>query len=119
MKQGIWKSDWFVGLLITLVIVIFSGTALIQGLERWAYDFGVRASTRIPSDKVAVIAIDPSRRKTGGALLGDRIRMNAISASNVYMRSIATRASGQDVPWELPDIVAAVKAATSFSAIAN
>ncbi len=58
MKQGIWKSDWLVGLLITLVFLIFSGSDLLQGLERYAYDFSVRASTRIPSDKVAVIAID-------------------------------------------------------------
>ena len=58
MKKGIWKSDWFVGLLITLVFLVFSGSDFLQGLERSAYDFSVRSSTRIPSDKVAVIAID-------------------------------------------------------------
>ena len=58
MKQGIWKSDWFVGLLITLVFLIFSGSDFLQGIERSAYDFSVRSSTRMPSDKVAVIAID-------------------------------------------------------------
>jgi len=52
--------------------------------------------------KIAVIAIDPSRRKTGGALLGDRIRMNAISAANVYMRSIATRTTGRNCPTSSP-----------------
>ena len=61
--------------------------------------------------KIAVIAIDPTRRKTGGALLGDRIRMNAIDAPNVFMRSIATRSSDQEIPGALPDIVAATKAA--------
>ncbi len=61
--------------------------------------------------RIAVIAIDPSRRKTGGALLGDRIRMNAISAPNVYMRSLATRGAGREVPAALPDFVAACKAA--------
>ncbi len=61
--------------------------------------------------RIAVIAVDPSRRKTGGALLGDRIRMNAIAGPSVYMRSLATRAGGRDVPEALPDIVAAVKAA--------
>ncbi len=68
---------------------------------------------RLYSDepRIAVIAIDPSRRKTGGALLGDRIRMNAINAANVYMRSLATRAAGREVPEALPDIVAACKAA--------
>ncbi len=61
--------------------------------------------------RIAVIAIDPTRRKTGGALLGDRIRMNAIDAPNVFMRSIATRSSDQEIPQALPDIVAATKAA--------
>ena len=61
--------------------------------------------------RIAVIAIDPSRRKTGGALLGDRIRMNAIEAPNVYMRSIATRDTGQEVPAALTDMIAACKAA--------
>jgi serine/threonine-protein kinase len=58
MKQGIWKSDWLVGLLITLAFLVFSGSDLLQGLERSAYDFGVRSSSRQPSDKVAIVAID-------------------------------------------------------------
>jgi isobutyryl-CoA mutase len=61
--------------------------------------------------RIAIIAIDPSRRKTGGALLGDRIRMNAISGDNVYMRSLATRDSGSEVPESLPAIVRSCKAA--------
>ena len=67
---------------------------------------------RIDSDnsaKIAVLAIDPTRRKTGGALLGDRIRMNSIYDKNIYMRSIATRKSSGEVPGYLTDIVAAVK----------
>ena len=73
---------------------------------------------RLYSDepKIAIIAIDPSRRKTGGALLGDRIRMNAIEAPNVYMRSIATRDTGQEVPASLTDMIAACKA-TGFDLI--
>lgn len=51
---------------------------------------------------IAIIALDPTKRKTGGALLGDRIRMNAIVNSNVYMRSIATRESGNEVVQGLP-----------------
>ena len=47
--------------------------------------------------QIAVIAVDPSRRKTGGALLGDRIRMNAINSSNIYMRSLATRSAGSEI----------------------
>jgi len=61
------------------------------------------------SAKIAVLAIDPTRRKTGGALLGDRIRMNSIYADNVYMRSIATRHSTGEVPEYLADIIAATR----------
>ena len=46
-----------------------------------------------PEKHLAIISVDPSKRKTGGALLGDRIRMNAINTSKVYMRSLATRQS--------------------------
>ncbi|NNF15772.1 MAG: methylmalonyl-CoA mutase family protein [Gammaproteobacteria bacterium] len=60
--------------------------------------------------RIAVIAIDPTRRKTGGALLGDRIRMNAIYVPNVYMRSLATRGTRGEVPSHLGDVVNAVKA---------
>ena len=65
--------------------------------------------------RIAVISIDPSRRKSGGALLGDRIRMNAISpwqqGSRVYMRSLATRDFGSEISAALPDVVAACKVA--------
>jgi methylmalonyl-CoA mutase len=75
--------------------------------------------------RVALISIDPSRRKSGGALLGDRIRMNAIgpwsqalaagaaagSAQRVYMRSLATRDTGSEVSAALPDVIAACKVA--------
>jgi isobutyryl-CoA mutase len=61
--------------------------------------------------RIAVIAIDPSRRKGGGALLGDRIRMNAISPGRVFFRSMATRAPGSEVPAHLEDVIAACKAA--------
>jgi len=59
--------------------------------------------------RIAVLAIDPTRRKTGGALLGDRIRMNSIYHPNVFMRSIATRGAVGEVPESLTDIVTAVK----------
>jgi len=61
--------------------------------------------------KVAILAVDPTRRKTGGALLGDRIRMNAIDHPNIFMRSIATRDAGGDVPPELDDMIAATRLA--------
>jgi serine/threonine-protein kinase len=53
-----WKRDWFVGVLVTLFFLFASNSDLIQSLERKAYDLGVRATTRMPSDKIAVIAID-------------------------------------------------------------
>lgn len=59
--------------------------------------------------KIAILAIDPTRRKTGGALLGDRIRMNAIYAPNIFMRSIATRDSTGEVPDCLADVLAATR----------
>src|SRR5438067_5965692 len=61
--------------------------------------------------RIAVLAIDPSKRKSGGALLGDRIRMNAISAPQIYMRSIATRQSESEVPNFVPAAVEACRAA--------
>ena len=64
---------------------------------------------------IAVISIDPSRRKSGGALLGDRIRMNAIgpwgAGPRVYMRSLATREAGSEISQALPDAIAACKCA--------
>jgi methylmalonyl-CoA mutase len=71
--------------------------------------------------RIAVISIDPSRRKSGGALLGDRIRMNAIapwslgeagqSGQRVFMRSLATREFGSEISAALPDVIAAAKCA--------
>jgi methylmalonyl-CoA mutase len=61
--------------------------------------------------RVAVLSCDPSRRKTGGALLGDRIRMNAIGSPRVFMRSLATRSSSTEIPEALADALLAVKAA--------
>jgi methylmalonyl-CoA mutase len=65
--------------------------------------------------RVAVISIDPSRRKSGGALLGDRIRMNAINpwlqGPRVFMRSLATRDFGSEISAALPDVIAACKVA--------
>jgi len=60
---------------------------------------------------IAVISADPTRRKTGGALLGDRIRMNAIGNSRVYMRSLATRQSQTEIPETLTEVLTVVKAA--------
>jgi serine/threonine-protein kinase len=59
MKSGFWKTDWFLGLAVVIALVIFNRYSdLIPSLERKAYDMGVRASSRLPSDRIAVIAID-------------------------------------------------------------
>ncbi|MBX7180540.1 MAG: methylmalonyl-CoA mutase family protein [Bacteroidia bacterium] len=60
---------------------------------------------------IAIISVDPSKRKTGGALLGDRIRMNAINNDRVYMRSLATRQSNLALSKYVKDAVEIVKAA--------
>ncbi|QID19158.1 methylmalonyl-CoA mutase [Nitrogeniibacter mangrovi] len=61
--------------------------------------------------KLAIVSIDPSRKRTGGALLGDRIRMNAIEHEHIYMRSLATRDTGAEVSAALPEVIAACKLA--------
>ena len=58
MKSGFWKSDWFLGLVVVALVYFASGGDLLQSLERKAYDMGVQATSRSPSDKIAVIAID-------------------------------------------------------------
>jgi isobutyryl-CoA mutase len=61
--------------------------------------------------RVAILAIDPTRRKGGGALLGDRIRMNAIGGASVFFRSLATRSSREEVPEHLAEVIRACQAA--------
>jgi methylmalonyl-CoA mutase len=70
---------------------------------RWKRDF--------PDKKIAVLAVDPTKRKTGGALLGDRIRMNAATGPQVFMRSLATRGSGQELSKATGDALLSLKAA--------
>jgi methylmalonyl-CoA mutase len=65
-------------------------------------------SPRRPS---ALISVDPSKRKTGGALLGDRIRMNSIRGERVYMRSLATRQSNLALSKHVQEAVSILKAA--------
>ncbi|MBT8371161.1 MAG: cobalamin-dependent protein, partial [Deltaproteobacteria bacterium] len=61
--------------------------------------------------RIAIVSSDPSRRKTGGALLGDRIRMNAINNDRIFMRSLATRSSLTEIPDALSDVIQVVQAA--------
>ena len=61
--------------------------------------------------RMAIVSVDPSKRKTGGALLGDRIRMNAIASERVYMRSLATRQSNLALSRHVGDALHILKAA--------
>jgi len=61
--------------------------------------------------RVAVLAVDPTRRKAGGALLGDRIRMNSIASPQIFFRSIATRSASSEIPTQIPAMVTACAAA--------
>ncbi|MFC4558103.1 fused isobutyryl-CoA mutase/GTPase IcmF [Virgibacillus kekensis] len=70
-----------------------------------------RFINEIPDKKIAVISIDPTKKKTGGALLGDRIRMNAIFTDRVYMRSLATRESRSELSQAIQDVIDVVRAA--------
>ena len=64
-----------------------------------------------PDKAIAVISVDPSRRRTGGALLGDRIRMNSVAGDSVFMRSLATRQANLSMSPFVNDAVNIVKAA--------
>ncbi|QCJ44900.1 methylmalonyl-CoA mutase [Bacillus sp. S3] len=70
-----------------------------------------RFINEFPEKRVAILSVDPTKQKTGGALLGDRIRMNAIFSPNVYMRSLATRKSKNELSLAIKDAVAVTKAA--------
>ncbi|MBI5239022.1 MAG: methylmalonyl-CoA mutase family protein [Elusimicrobia bacterium] len=72
-------------------------------LRRFLADF--------PERTVAIVSVDPTKRKTGGALLGDRIRMNAIDSPRVYMRSMATRDQSSGLPACIDGVLAVLQAA--------
>ncbi len=70
-----------------------------------------RFLTDFPEKTLGIVSVDPSKRKTGGALLGDRIRMNAINSPRVYMRSLATRQSNLALSKHVQEAVEVLKAA--------
>ncbi|WP_020568727.1 methylmalonyl-CoA mutase family protein [Neolewinella persica] len=71
----------------------------------------LRYLTRFPKKKLGIISVDPSKRKTGGALLGDRIRMNAIANDRVFMRSLATRQYNAALSADIDSAIAVMKTA--------
>ena len=72
-------------------------------VRRFLVDFGDK--------QIAVVSVDPSKRKTGGALLGDRIRMNSIKSNRVYMRSLATRQSNLALSKHVAEAICILKVA--------
>lgn len=64
-----------------------------------------------PDKTVAIVSADPTKHRTGGALLGDRIRMNAVHSDRVFMRSLATRGSGHELPAAIRSIINVIKQA--------
>ena len=64
-----------------------------------------------PERRVAILSVDPTKKRTGGALLGDRIRVNSLGSGRVYMRSMATRGSGREISEALDEAIAICKAA--------
>ncbi|PCJ46045.1 MAG: methylmalonyl-CoA mutase [Gammaproteobacteria bacterium] len=73
-------------------------------------EFLVRFLSQYPDKKIAVLAVDPTRRKTGGALLGDRIRINALRSDRTFMRSVATRRQHLATAEMLGDMIACLSA---------
>ena len=89
-------------------VVGFTGTGG-AGKSSLIDEFIRRYLRLYPDKKLALVSIDPSHRKTGGALLGDRLRMNAILNDRVYMRSLATRDEHSSISKSLPDIIKLLK----------
>ncbi len=68
-----------------------------------------RFQAAYPQNTLAVLSVDPTKRKTGGALLGDRIRMNSVYSPNIFMRSVATRQSNLSLSRSIQDILCIIK----------
>src|SRR5690625_259501 len=64
-----------------------------------------RFTNKLPNKNIAIISVDPTKRRTGGALLGARIRMNAIFSERIYMRSLATRGSKTELSESIQDVI--------------
>ncbi len=103
------RTDWNVkGAGVPVVGVTGTGGA---GKSTVTDELLSRFVQHLPDLRVAVLAVDPTRRRTGGALLGDRIRMNSLRHEQLYMRSMATRRQNLSTSAVLADAVAFLRAA--------
>ncbi len=80
-------------------------------LVRFCAGRPVLAESAGPVERIGVLAVDPTRRRTGGALLGDRIRLNAADGASVFTRSLATRGSGTELAAAVSDAILVLRAA--------
>lgn len=97
-------AAWLAGVKKVAPVVGITGTGG-AGKSSFVDEWVLRFRTDFPDRRIAILSVDPTRRKTGGALLGDRIRMNAIYGKNVYMRSLATRDNPGEISAALADAV--------------
>jgi len=94
----------------TVPVIGFTGTGG-SGKSSILDELVLRFRRDFPDRRIAVISVDPTKRRSGGALLGDRIRMNAVEGDSVYMRSLATRQANLSMSPNVAAAVDIVKAA--------
>lgn len=145
MKSRFWNTDWFAGLIISIVIIFSSGSSQLQSLERSAYDWGVRSTERFPSEKIAVIAIDDvsianigrwpwprdvhadmiNMLKQGGSkVIGQTVFFlePQIDPGMVYIKELIdffTHASFNDIPAEIDSLSGMLESNSNNKTIAN
>jgi len=93
---------------INTPIVGFTGTGG-SGKSSLIDEIMIRCLKHYPKKNIAILSVDPTRKKTGGALLGDRIRMNAVSNKRIFMRSLATRGSSSSISLALNETINLLK----------
>jgi len=145
MKPHFWSKDWIAGLIITILVLVFSSSTGFQNLERKAYDWGVRSLSRIPSDRIAVIAIDDQSidnigrwpwprdihaemistlTDAGAKVIGQTVLFlePQIESGGLYIRDLIdffSTASFNDVPADVDELSSMLKTEAGNESIAN
>ena len=102
MKKSFLGSDWFAGLIVSIGVVIAGLTPLLQGVERTAYDWGVRQSASTPHPDVAVIAIDnPSLEQLGRWPWSRDLHAAMIDKLKAGGAKVVSLAAGEDATLDL------------------